>query len=82
MDVKSIVFGIAPRINAAGRVEHANDAVNLLIAENDIDANSYADVVNIRNKERQNFDKTITLEALEMIEADENLKICQNNGII
>ena len=74
MNIGKIVFGIAPRINAAGRVEHAHDAVNLLISENETEAGSFADIVNQRNKKRQEFDKSITREALAMIEESEKLK--------
>ena len=34
VDINSIVFGIAPRINAAGRIRHAYDSVRLLLSKN------------------------------------------------
>lgn len=69
-----IVFGMAPRINAAGRIEHARDSVKLLIAKTPEEASRCAAKVNIKNIERRDVDLNITLEALAMIENDETLK--------
>ncbi len=74
LNVHSVVFGIGPRINAAGRIEHAKAAVNLLLAEDREEALQYASNLNKRNAERKGFDKKITQEALAMIEEDEQIK--------
>jgi len=73
VDIQSIVFGIGPRINAAGRIDHAKDAVKLLVATNDIEAEAVAVTVNKNNTRRKDFDKDITVEALAEIE-DGNLQ--------
>ncbi|GAA4408375.1 single-stranded-DNA-specific exonuclease RecJ [Nibrella viscosa] len=73
LDINSVVFGLGPRINAAGRIEHAKAAVQLLLAQNDIEADNFALKINEHNKSRQGFDKDITDQALAMILGDEML---------
>ena len=68
-----IVFGIGPRINAAGRMDHAGAAVNLLLAENEEEAQFFADQVDTKNDSRRNFDSAITEEAFEMIASNEEV---------
>ncbi len=67
ISVSNIVFGVAPRINAAGRIEHAFNAVKLLIEEDDNEAIKLASKINTNNAHRQNLDKEITKQALEKI---------------
>ncbi|MDH5399488.1 MAG: DHH family phosphoesterase, partial [Cyclobacteriaceae bacterium] len=74
IDVAGIVFGIAPRINAAGRIDHANKAVEVLLAETMTEAGELAGVINEKNMERQAFDVATTEEALAMIDAGDNKK--------
>ena len=74
INVHHIVFGFAPRINAAGRIEHAKASVEMLIAETAEIAMGYAKMINDNNTTRKDFDSNITQEALEMIESDEFLK--------
>ena len=71
--ISRIVFGLAPRINAAGRIAHAKTAVNLLLAQSEEEAYHYGGQLNVKNTERRDFDSTITEEALSMIESDEAL---------
>jgi single-stranded-DNA-specific exonuclease len=73
MDITKVVFGLGPRINAAGRVKHAYDAVNLLLSDNELDAMEFAAVIGKHNNDRKNFDTSITSEALMMIEDNEAL---------
>jgi single-stranded-DNA-specific exonuclease len=68
LDVTNIVFGLGPRINAAGRIAHASSAVNLLISETMDEAQSHAKGINEKNATRKDFDHIITQEALLMIE--------------
>jgi single-stranded-DNA-specific exonuclease len=72
--ISGIVFGIGPRINAAGRMTHAGLAVELLISESYKEAEHIALKINSNNIERRSFDSNITQEALKMIEGDEKLK--------
>ena len=63
-----ISFGIAPLINAAGRMSHATNAVKLLIASNANEAEVYAKILLENNIERREVEKEITKQALEMID--------------
>lgn len=67
-NITDVVFIVAPRINAAGRMKHGNHAVTLL-TETDINlAAEYATDINQFNLERREADATITVEALAQIE--------------
>lgn len=78
LDISSIVFYIGPRINATGRLTHAHDSVRLLTAKDDSETEVFAEVLNVRNRERKEFDKSITEEALEMVAASEQLKAARS----
>jgi len=67
--VNDIVFQIGPRINAAGRIEHAKDAVKLLISKSEEEAKNFSSAVDDQNNVRKDFDLTITQEALSLIES-------------
>jgi len=71
--ITDVVFMLAPRINAAGRMGHANEAVKMLLSEEDFIADEQSSLINLQNTERKNFDQNITLEALAIIEQDEVL---------
>ena len=70
--ISDVVFGIAPRINSAGRIDHAKKSVEILIEEDYEKAKSFANAIEENNITRKNLDKSITIEALEMI--DKNKK--------
>jgi single-stranded-DNA-specific exonuclease len=70
VDISGVVFGIGPRINAAGRIAHAKTAVRLLLSKNDEEADHFAQLINEKNLVRKDFDMSITEEALQMIESD------------
>lgn len=68
LTISDIVFGIAPKINAAGRIKHGNYAVALLI-ENDREwAQIQFEEIDAWNTHRKSLDQTITQEALLQIE--------------
>ena len=68
LTITDVVFIVAPRINAAGRMKHGNHAVTLL-TETDYDlAQHYASEIEVYNTERRETDKRITEEALQQIE--------------
>ena len=68
LTITDVVFIIAPRINAAGRMKHGNHAVTLL-TETDINlAAKYAAEIEQFNTDRRDADKQITIEALQQIE--------------
>jgi len=68
LTITDVVFIVAPRINAAGRMKHGNYAVTLLTEEDDELATKYAAEINDYNLERRETDKRITEEALVQIE--------------
>jgi single-stranded-DNA-specific exonuclease len=68
LTITDVVFIIAPRINAAGRMKHGNHAVTLL-CETDINlATQYANEIDTYNSDRRDTDKRITIEALDQLE--------------
>jgi len=74
LTVTDVVFTIAPRINAAGRIETGNKAVEMLVEENTEKALEFGGNINVLNIERKELDKAITLEALKMIDDDKGLQ--------
>jgi single-stranded-DNA-specific exonuclease len=72
--ISGIVFGIGPRINAAGRMSHAGLAVELLLTDSYKDAEHIALEINTNNDERRSQDAMITQEAIKMIESDEKIR--------
>src|SRR5690554_5451717 len=50
--IENVVFQIGPRINAAGRIKHANDAVSLLISQSLEEAEHFSEGIDIQNTER------------------------------
>lgn len=65
-----VVFTIAPRINAAGRLRSGRFAVDLMISDDIDEIDTLAEEINIDNNERRLLDKEITEEALEIIDSD------------
>ncbi|TYB78661.1 single-stranded-DNA-specific exonuclease RecJ [Bizionia myxarmorum] len=70
LTITDVVFIVAPRINAAGRMKHGNYAVTLLTETNPDLAQTYAEEIELFNSDRKETDKRITLEALEQIETN------------
>ena len=68
INVSDLIFTIAPRINAAGRMKHGKHAVELLISKEENEISSKARVIELFNTERKLLDEKITNEALEQIE--------------
>ncbi len=73
LTISDVVFLIGPRINAAGRIDDAKHAVELLIACDDKAAKEKGMMINSRNQERKGHDLNITDEALGMIDNDDVL---------
>jgi single-stranded-DNA-specific exonuclease len=67
VSISDIVFIFAPRINAAGRIEHGKLAVELLASTDETTALAAAEAVNKNNTDRRDIDKTMTAQALDMI---------------
>jgi single-stranded-DNA-specific exonuclease len=67
LTITDVVFIIAPRINAAGRIKHGNYAVELLTEFDLSQAEEFASQIEIFNADRKDLDKQITFEALQQI---------------
>ena len=67
LTITDVVFIIAPRINAAGRIKHGNAAVELLTESNFDKAVDFANTINEYNVNRRELDAKITKEALQYI---------------
>ncbi|MFK7782955.1 single-stranded-DNA-specific exonuclease RecJ [Psychroserpens sp.] len=68
LTITDVVFVVAPRINAAGRMKHGNYAVTLLTETDEFLVEAYAKEINTFNLDRREADKRITQEALIQIE--------------
>ena len=79
MSITDIVFTIGPRINAAGRIEDAKEAVKLLISTTEEAANASGIVINSKNTERITLDHDITKQAMEMVANDQNFHLKKSN---
>lgn len=72
--ITNLVFMIAPRVNAAGRMDDARKAVQMFVAESEEEALQYAELLHSDNTDRKEADKTITEEALDQINRNEDWK--------
>lgn len=70
LSITDVVFKIAPRINAAGRLKSATSAVEVLIADHETVAMEAGKFIHDQNEDRKRLDQEITGQALELIEAD------------
>lgn len=73
--ISDLVFIIAPRVNAAGRMDDARKAVELFIADNDAEAISLAAQLQEDNNDRRDIDKSTTAEAIEQLAFHETNQI-------
>lgn len=78
--INDCVFLIGPRINAAGRIESGNAAVELLLCERMGETHVLSQNINNNNTERRSLDTEITRQALEMIDSSPELK--QNKSTV
>jgi single-stranded-DNA-specific exonuclease len=69
--INNLVFIIAPRVNAAGRMDDARKAVLMFVAETYEEALQWAEQLHADNDSRKEADMSITEEALSIIEGDE-----------
>lgn len=70
----TIGFMLAPRINAAGRMGDPRCAVELLLSNDDMSARRYAEILNDKNRERQEIEISILEDALNMIEESPSIQ--------
>lgn len=71
-----ISFGVAPRINACGRMGHAQEALDLFLCDDANEAKEIATRLNAFNQERQAKERAICEQVVEQIEAGEKDKTC------
>ncbi|MER3319579.1 MAG: single-stranded-DNA-specific exonuclease RecJ [Allomuricauda sp.] len=71
LTITDVVFIIAPRINAAGRMKHGQHAVTLLTETNFAQAQKFASEIELFNTERRSLDQEITQEALVQIQENQ-----------
>ncbi len=71
MHITNLVFIIAPRVNAAGRMDDAKKAVQLFIEQDEKKALEYAEMLHNDNTDRKEADSSITDEALSLLKGDE-----------
>ena len=74
LSITDLVFILGPRINAAGRIEHGKQAVELLLAHDLDEAVNIGLRVDSNNTARQVLDKDITEQALEQVATDPELR--------
>ena len=70
LNINNVVFVIAPRVNAAGRMDDAKKAVQLFVEQDTFKALALAELLHLDNTSRKNADTTITSEALAVIDGD------------
>jgi len=78
----NIGWQISPRLNSAGRLDHANTAYELLITKDKVEAETIAKKLNIKNSERQKITEDITSYCRKIVEdelGDKMLIVCSPN---
>ncbi len=70
--ITDLVFIIAPRVNAAGRMDDARKAVDLFIETDLQKAMALAQLLQVDNNERRDIDKLTTIEALDLLNNNED----------
>lgn len=73
LHITNLVFLIAPRVNAAGRMDDAKKAVQLFTASSEAEALQYARMLHSDNDDRREADRSITAEALELLQEEDKL---------
>lgn len=71
IDSNTISFGIAPRVNACGRMGYETEALRLFLTDDVKEAEELTEKLNQYNKDRQETEKEIVKQALEKIEKEE-----------
>lgn len=79
IDSSTVSFGIAPRINACGRMGHQEEALKLFLTENIVEAKEITDKLNKYNSERQEIEGNIYKQALEKLQ---NENLAEKNTIV
>lgn len=70
IDSSTVSFGIAPRINACGRMGHQEEALNLFLTDNIVEAKKITEQLNKYNTERQEKESNIYKQALQKLQEE------------
>ncbi|NLJ86178.1 MAG: single-stranded-DNA-specific exonuclease RecJ [Firmicutes bacterium] len=70
----NLAFGIAPRLNALGRLDDAEAGVRLLLSDDEDEAQELAHMLDAANRERQSIERMISEEAISRVEAEIDLE--------
>lgn len=73
LDARDVSFGLAPRLNAAGRLDHASPALELLLTRDMTQARLLAGELDKTNRQRQRLEQGILAQALDMVEQSPQL---------
>lgn len=82
IDSNMVSFGIAPRINACGRMGYEQEAAKLFLTDSITNATDITDRLNKYNKDRQNIEKSIFAEAIAKLEGEpegNSIVLCSKN---
>ncbi len=80
--VSNILFGLAPRLNAVGRMGDANRAVRLLLSNDPYEAASIVEELETENKRRREFDTETLSEAIRIIEHEDRFDPVKDKSIV
>jgi single-stranded-DNA-specific exonuclease len=80
--VSNILFGIAPRLNAVGRMGDANRAVKLLLSNDPAEAAQIVEELETENKRRREFDTDTLAEAIRIIEDQDHFDPVKDKAIV
>lgn len=80
IDTYTLGFVLAPRINAAGRIEHASSAFNLLVSNDPAETLKLAQDLDDLNKRRQKITETVMSEAREQLSVIQERKVLMISG--
>ncbi len=74
LTISDLVFVIGPRVNAAGRMDDARKAVDMFVAEDPAEVRRLAEVLQSDNTDRKEIDRTITGEALALLQGEADVR--------
>lgn len=80
--VSNILFGLAPRLNAVGRMGDANRAVKLLLSNDPVEAAQIVEELETENKRRREFDTDTLAEAIRIIEDEDHFDPVKDKAIV
>ena len=77
---ETVAFKIAPQLNALGRLDDPNPAIELLTGFDDEEAQAIALEINAKNEERKEVVQNIFDEAMSMVDLDKPVQVLAKEG--